>query len=45
MTENIVWHDGSVSRSDRSAVTGGPGMTVWMTGLSGSGKSTIAAVV
>ncbi len=45
MTENVVWHDGAVSRTDRSAVTGGPGMTVWMTGLSGSGKSTIAAVV
>ena len=45
MTENVVWHDGAVSRTDRSAVTGGPGMTIWMTGLSGSGKSTIAAMV
>lgn len=45
MTENVVWHDGSVSRSQRQAITGGEGMTLWFTGLSGSGKSTIAAAV
>lgn len=45
MTENVVWHPGAVSRTQRAAVTGGRGMTVWMTGLSGSGKSTIAALV
>lgn len=42
MTENVVWHDGVVGRTERASVTGGPGMTVWLTGLSGSGKSTIA---
>ena len=42
MTENVVWHRGSVTSSDRVAATGGEGVTVWMTGLSGSGKSTIA---
>lgn len=42
MTENVVWHEGAVGRSERASVTGGPGMTVWLTGLSGSGKSTIA---
>ncbi len=42
MTEDIQWHSGAVGRTDRSAVTGGPGITVWLTGLSGSGKSTIA---
>ncbi len=42
MTENVVWHEGAVKRSDRPAATGGPGATVWLTGLSGSGKSTIA---
>lgn len=42
MTENVVWHRGSVDRDRRARVTGGPGVTVWMTGLSGSGKSTIA---
>ena len=42
MTENVTWHHGAISRRDREAVTGGPGMTIWLTGLSGSGKSTIA---
>lgn len=43
MTENVTWHPGAVSRAQRHAVTGGPGMTIWLTGLSGSGKSTVAA--
>lgn len=42
MTENVVWHEGATKRVDRVSVTGGPGVTVWLTGLSGSGKSTIA---
>ena len=42
MTENVTWHHGAISRRDRETVTGGPGMTIWLTGLSGSGKSTIA---
>ena len=42
MSENVVWHRGALTPSDRKTVTGGVGMTVWMTGLSGSGKSTIA---
>ena len=42
MSENEVWHRGALGPSDRERVTGGEGMTVWMTGLSGSGKSTIA---
>jgi bifunctional enzyme CysN/CysC len=45
MTENVTWHAGAVSREGRAAVTGGPGMTVWLTGLSGSGKSTVATAV
>ena len=35
---NVVWHDTSVSRSQRAT----QGLTVWLTGLSGSGKSSIA---
>jgi bifunctional enzyme CysN/CysC len=35
----VVWHRGSVQRAERAT----HGMTVWMTGLSGSGKSTVAA--
>ena len=40
---NVVWHEGAVSRDERWAAVGQRGMTVWLTGLSGSGKSTIAA--
>lgn len=38
----MIWHRGSVSPEQRARITGGPGVTVWFTGLSGSGKSTIA---
>ena len=41
VNEHIVWHSGSVGREDRASITGGSGATVWLTGLSGSGKSTI----
>ena len=39
---NIVWHPGAVTRADRETVNGHRGCIVWLTGLSGSGKSTIA---
>jgi len=39
---NIVWHPGAVTRADREALNGHRGCIVWLTGLSGSGKSTIA---
>ncbi|MFZ4432901.1 MAG: adenylyl-sulfate kinase, partial [Microthrixaceae bacterium] len=39
----VVWHHGSVERASREQVTGGPGAVVWITGLSGSGKSTVGA--
>src|SRR3954452_733678 len=39
---NIVWHQGAVTRDDREKMNGHKGATVWLTGLSGSGKSTIA---
>jgi len=45
LTENVVWQAGAVDKPRREAVTGGPGATVWLTGLSGSGKSTIASAV
>jgi bifunctional enzyme CysN/CysC len=41
MTDDVVWHAGSVDRADRPSL----GATVWFTGLSGSGKSTVAAEV
>jgi adenylylsulfate kinase len=39
---NIVWHPGAVTRADRESLNGHRGCIVWLTGLSGSGKSTIA---
>ncbi len=42
---NIVWHQGAVTRADRERLNGHRGATVWFTGLSGSGKSTIAVAV
>ena len=39
---NVTWHDAATSRDERWSATGTRGATVWLTGLSGSGKSTIA---
>lgn len=39
---NITFHAGKVSREDRENLLGQKGTVVWMTGLSASGKSTIA---
>ena len=40
--DNITWHAGHVGRADRERLLGQRGVTIWLTGLSGSGKSTIA---
>jgi adenylylsulfate kinase len=39
---NIRYHEGSVNRNTREEILNQRGCIVWMTGLSGSGKSTIA---
>ncbi len=39
MSDDVTWHPGDVARAARPSV----GATVWFTGLSGSGKSTVAA--
>lgn len=39
---NVFWHEGEVTREDRSALLQQKGATLWFTGLSGSGKSTVA---
>lgn len=39
---NVTWQDGEVSREDRYNILRQRGATIWFTGLSGSGKSTIA---
>src|SRR5687768_16107658 len=42
---NITWHGGSVERSDREQLLGQRGVTLWFTGLSAAGKSTIAVIL
>jgi adenylylsulfate kinase len=42
---NITWHEGSVTREERQKLLNQKGVTVWMTGLSASGKSTIAVIL
>ncbi len=42
---NITWHNGEVSREVRESLLGQRGVTAWFTGLSGSGKSTVAVEV
>src|SRR5438105_5039896 len=39
---NITWHEGHVTREERAGLLKQKGATLWFTGLSGSGKSTIA---
>ncbi|KAJ3189106.1 Adenylyl-sulfate kinase [Gaertneriomyces sp. JEL0708] len=42
---NITFHEGNVSRTERSELLGQTGLTIWLTGLSASGKSTIASAL
>ncbi len=39
---NIKWHHGKITKEDREKLLNQKGLTIWLTGLSGSGKSTIA---
>jgi adenylylsulfate kinase len=39
---NIKWHEGSVDQAIREKTMGQKGCVLWFTGLSGSGKSTVA---
>ncbi len=45
VAENITFHPSKLSRDERWQALGTGGATIWMTGLSGSGKSTIATAV
>jgi len=40
---DVVWHPSSLDRDERAGALGHRGATIWFTGLSGSGKSTVAA--
>lgn len=42
---NITWHQGEVSKTDREQLLKQKGVTLWLTGLSGSGKSTVSAAL
>ena len=42
---HVTWQDGEISREDRYQILRQKGATVWFTGLSGSGKSTIAVAL
>ena len=42
---NIVWHHGNITKEDRERMNNQRGVCIWFTGLSGSGKSTIAIEV
>lgn len=39
---NVHWHEGDITRGHREKLMGNKGATLWFTGLSGSGKSTVA---
>ena len=45
MGSNITFHPGSVTASERTELLGQRGATIWLTGLSASGKSTIACAL
>jgi adenylylsulfate kinase len=45
VTTNIVWHNAAVSHNERQSRNGHKPCLLWFTGLSGSGKSTIANAV
>src|SRR5665647_1176320 len=40
--ENLTWHDGNVTRDRREILLKQKSKLLWFTGLSGSGKSTVA---
>lgn len=42
---NVYWHEGDISREERWKALKCRGCTLWFTGLSGSGKSTIASAL
>ena len=42
---NVHWHDGNVTHEQRQQMLGQKGVTLWFTGLSGSGKSTVAVAL
>ncbi len=44
-SENVLWEQGTISRAMRETLNGHKGAVLWLTGLSGSGKSTISRLL
>ncbi len=44
-SDNVVWHQATVTRAAREALNGHRSVILWFTGLSGAGKSTLAHAV
>ena len=44
-SNNITWHQSHIKRVDRESLLNQRGVTLWFTGLSGSGKSTICSAL
>ncbi|MFH0818657.1 MAG: adenylyl-sulfate kinase [Patescibacteria group bacterium] len=42
---NITWHDGEINKKEREQLLKQKGVILWFTGLSGSGKSTVAVAL
>lgn len=42
---NVVWHPSTISRTHREKQNGHRGVTIWFTGLSAAGKSTLAVAM
>ena len=42
ISQNLTWSEGAITKEDRARRNGHKGAVVWLTGLSGAGKSTIA---
>ena len=45
VSSNIFWHQGTISRKHRETLNGHCGLTIWFTGLSAAGKSTLATAL
>src|SRR6056297_1118404 len=45
MQKNVVWHDTEITLDVREKQQGHQGIVLWFTGLSGSGKSTVATAL
>jgi len=45
MSENVIWQNRLADEQDRIKANGHKGTVIWFTGLSGSGKSTVASLV